>query len=186
MKRSNIVATVGGWLAGAGLALAQSDISLELEPIRVKYHLPARSVIAVKEGRILAQGAAGVRRIGQTNRLTVADQVNIGSCTKWMTATVAGRLVDRPLSLGLSYGAALPPNAAVWHDLARGQAQAVPRAPIDAGILLRYQAAYGPGGFVVCTLQDWTKFLHAQVTSDISNDTEAHKYRYISSLKKWL
>lgn len=288
MAALNILPSFCLWLTGVSLALAQSDVSAELEPIRAKYHLPGLSAMAIKDGRILAQGAAGVRRIGQTNRLTVADKVNIGSCTKWMTATIAARLVDRGLirwdtrirdlfpeykgfhtafseatldqilahragiqqgltfesrhwnqlmaqngtisqirrwvadtvlteppevspgeflysnqgytvaavmletatgklwedlmvdevftplrlesaSLGLSYGAALPPKAPVGHDLAQGQTQAVPRAPMDAGTRLRYQAATAPGGFVVCTLQDWTKFLHAHATSDISD-----------------
>ena len=97
MAALNILPSFCLWLTGVSLALAQSDVSAELEPIRAKYHLPGLSAMAIKDGRILAQGAAGVRRIGQTNRLTVADKVNIGSCTKWMTATIAARLVDRGL-----------------------------------------------------------------------------------------
>ena len=57
--------------------------------------MPGLSAMAIKQGRIVAQGAAGCRREGDTTRLLVSDSINIASCTKWMTATVAGRLVDR-------------------------------------------------------------------------------------------
>ena len=57
--------------------------------------MPGLSALAVKQGRIMAQGAAGYRRQGQSARVLVADPINIASCTKWMTATIAGRLVDR-------------------------------------------------------------------------------------------
>src|SRR5436190_3163212 len=74
---------------------AQDDISADLESIRVNYHMPGISAMAMKDGRLLAQGAAGFRRQGYTNRLQVTDPINIASCSKWMTATIAGRLVDR-------------------------------------------------------------------------------------------
>ncbi len=88
------------FVAAAVLALltpahGQADLGADLETIRAKYHLPGLSAMAVKDGHILAQGAAGVRRVGDASSLLVDDQVNIGSCTKWMTATIAGRLVDR-------------------------------------------------------------------------------------------
>jgi CubicO group peptidase (beta-lactamase class C family) len=71
------------------------DVSKELNLIRVLHNMPGLSALAVKSGRIVAQGAAGYRRLGDPEPLLVTDPINIGSCTKWMTATVAGRLVDR-------------------------------------------------------------------------------------------
>lgn len=44
--------------------------------------------------RIFAQGAAGVRKRGATERITVEDRLHIGSCTKAMTATLVAMLVE--------------------------------------------------------------------------------------------
>jgi CubicO group peptidase (beta-lactamase class C family) len=74
---------------------AQAYVSPELETIRTNRHMPGLSAMAIKEGRIMALGAAGVRRQGQSTPLLTTDLINLGSCTKWMTATIAGRLVDR-------------------------------------------------------------------------------------------
>ncbi len=76
-------------------AQSQVDISSDLESIRLNRHMPGLSAMAVKQGRIMAQGATGLRRQGQAAPLLVSDPINIASCTKWMTATIAGRLVDR-------------------------------------------------------------------------------------------
>ena len=73
----------------------QSNISAELEATRQKFNMTGMAAIAVRQGRVIAQGAAGYRRQGNSTPLLLSDAINIGSCTKWITATVAGRLVDR-------------------------------------------------------------------------------------------
>jgi len=78
-------------------AWGQADVSSDLETIRANRNMPGLSALVVKQGRILAQGATGLRRVGSSTPLLVTDPVNLGSCTKWMTATIAGRLVDRGL-----------------------------------------------------------------------------------------
>lgn len=78
-------------------AWSQVDVSRDLETIRTNRHMPGISAMAIKKGHILAQGAAGYRRQGDPTPLLVTDPVNLGSCTKWMTTTIAGRLVDRGL-----------------------------------------------------------------------------------------
>ena len=272
-------------LATIVVARGQESLDAQLETIRSSRHMPGLSAMAVKNGRIVAQGAAGLRREGEAARLLVTDPINIASCTKWMTATVAGRLVDRgviawstrvrdlfpeyakfnaafaeatldqllahragiqqgstfeknhwpqllaqkgtipqirrwvsetvledapevapgtflyanqgytvaatmleiasgrdwetlmreeiftPLgmksaTLGIVYDAALPPKAPVGHELPAGETTPVPRAPMKPAVHLRYQASNGPGGYVACTLQDWAKFLQAQVKND--------------------
>jgi CubicO group peptidase (beta-lactamase class C family) len=75
----------------------QVDVSSGLETIRTNRHMPGISGMAIKQGHIVAQGAAGYRRQGTNTPFLVTDPVDIGSCTKWMTATIAGRLVDRGL-----------------------------------------------------------------------------------------
>lgn len=76
-------------------AQAQDDVSSDIEAIRNNRNMPGMSALVVKNGYVIAEGAAGFRRQGQPNPLLVTDQINIASCTKWMTATIAGRLVDR-------------------------------------------------------------------------------------------
>jgi len=44
--------------------------------------------------RIIAQGAAGVRKRGTAERITLDDQFHLGSCTKAMTATLVAMLVE--------------------------------------------------------------------------------------------
>jgi CubicO group peptidase (beta-lactamase class C family) len=44
--------------------------------------------------RIIAQGAAGVRKRGSAERITFGDQFHLGSCTKAMTATLVAMLVE--------------------------------------------------------------------------------------------
>lgn len=73
------------------------DLSAELTLIRVYFNMPGLSALALKKGQIVAQGASGYRRQGDPTPLLVTDPINLGSCSKWMTATVAGRLIDRKL-----------------------------------------------------------------------------------------
>ena len=70
---------------------AQADLHDDLEPVRAEYHLPGLMAMVMKDGQIVAQGAAGVRKQGAAAPISVEDRINIGSCTKWMTATIAGR-----------------------------------------------------------------------------------------------
>src|ERR1022692_1548339 len=52
-------------------------------------------VVAVLRGeRIIAQGAAGVRKRGAAERITLDDRFHLGSCTKAMTATLVAMLVE--------------------------------------------------------------------------------------------
>ena len=76
------------------LAAEPRDITAELEPIRAKYKLPACASAVIEDGHITAIGATGLRRVDRDVRVTTADVWHIGSCTKSMTATLIGVLVD--------------------------------------------------------------------------------------------
>jgi CubicO group peptidase (beta-lactamase class C family) len=65
-----------------------------LEPIRARHKLPGLAAAIISGGEVQALGATGVRRAGGEERLTVHDQFHIGSCTKAMTATMLGMLVE--------------------------------------------------------------------------------------------
>jgi CubicO group peptidase (beta-lactamase class C family) len=74
----------------------QADEALNqvLDPIRDSHHLPGLIGAIIKGDGLAAIGAVGVRKIGSSEPMQVADQVHIGSCTKAMTATLIGILVD--------------------------------------------------------------------------------------------
>src|SRR5262245_29190348 len=65
-----------------------------LEQTRKKIDLPALAAAVISEGRVLAVGAVGVRKLGEKVAVTLQDQFHLGSCTKAMTATVAATLVE--------------------------------------------------------------------------------------------
>ena len=66
-----------------------------LEPIRAKHDLPALAAAVVMKGRVVGLDAVGVRKAGGDVKVTKDDQFHLGSCTKAMTATVVGLLVEQ-------------------------------------------------------------------------------------------
>lgn len=66
-----------------------------LESLRTKHDLPALAVVVIKAGRVCDRGAVGVRKTGDDTPVTIDDAFHIGSCTKSMTATLAGLLIDQ-------------------------------------------------------------------------------------------
>ncbi len=89
---------VGAFLAAllplAGWAEPES-LDAELEELCQKYAVPGMAAALWHNGEIVAQGAGGVRKAGSPERVTVSDKFNMGSCTKSVTATLAGVLVER-------------------------------------------------------------------------------------------
>lgn len=83
-----------GILTISARASEPRDLSPELEALRAKYKLPACASAVMEDGRITAMGASGVRRADADPRVTTADTWHIASCTKSMTATLIGVLVD--------------------------------------------------------------------------------------------
>jgi CubicO group peptidase (beta-lactamase class C family) len=87
-----------------------------LEPIRKTHDLPALAAAVVLQGQPAAAGAVGVRKYGSEVRVTVGDQFHLGSCTKAMTATLVGMLVEEgKLSWETPLSQALPDLAATIH-----------------------------------------------------------------------
>jgi CubicO group peptidase (beta-lactamase class C family) len=64
-----------------------------LEPIRVKYHLPALAAAIITTEGAIDLGATGVRKAGTTIPVTVDDLWHLGSDGKAMTALLAGTFV---------------------------------------------------------------------------------------------
>jgi CubicO group peptidase (beta-lactamase class C family) len=73
----------------------QEDLAPVLEPIRAKYRLPGLAAAVVRDDRVVAAGAVGLREIGKQAKVELGDRFHIGSCTKTMTAMLIARLVDQ-------------------------------------------------------------------------------------------
>jgi len=71
------------------------DLSQLLERERKKQGLPAVAAVVIQNDRIIAQGVAGLRKIGEAAKAELADRWHLGSCTKAMTATTIAVLVER-------------------------------------------------------------------------------------------
>jgi len=74
-----------------------TDLSDELNLVRLKYNVPGLSALVMKNGEIVAQGACGYRRQNDSTNLLIKDQINLGGNSLWLTATLVGRLIDRNL-----------------------------------------------------------------------------------------
>jgi len=68
-----------------------------LELVRAEHKLPGMIGGIIKGSSLVAIGATGVRKLGANDPIRVTDQVHLGSCTKAMTATLLGVLVERGL-----------------------------------------------------------------------------------------
>jgi CubicO group peptidase (beta-lactamase class C family) len=65
-----------------------------LAPIRDEHHLPGLIGAILSGDGLEAIGAVGIRKIGSPEPMQITDRVHLGSCTKTMTATLAGLLID--------------------------------------------------------------------------------------------
>lgn len=78
----------------SGTATAQTSLDSLLTPYLARYDLPAIAAAIVKEGKVIAAGAVGTRRMGATIPVTIQDRFHLGSDTKAMTALLAAILVE--------------------------------------------------------------------------------------------
>ncbi len=72
--------------------------------------------------RIIAQGAAGVRKRGTAQRITLNDRFHLGSCTKAMTATLVAMLVEEgrlnwTTTLGELFADTVKPMYPAWEKV---------------------------------------------------------------------
>jgi len=75
-------------------ATASPTLRDTLDAIRQKHNLPALAVVTIVDGKVGDVVVTGVRKAGDPTPVTAADTFHIGSCTKSMTATLIGMLVD--------------------------------------------------------------------------------------------
>jgi CubicO group peptidase (beta-lactamase class C family) len=65
-----------------------------VKEIRKRHAIPAMAAVVVRSDSLVAASAAGVRRLGDTARVTIQDRFHLGSNTKAMTATLLAGLIE--------------------------------------------------------------------------------------------
>jgi CubicO group peptidase (beta-lactamase class C family) len=108
-----VAATLPALSARAQPRVAGSDLTATLEPLRQKYGLPALAAATARGGQLQGSGACGVRALGTTVAVSVADRFHLGSDTKAMTALLCGMAVEAgklrwESSLGEVLGSTVP------------------------------------------------------------------------------
>ena len=77
-----------------GAASAQASLDATLKKYSAEYKLPALAAAVVKDGKVVAIGAVGTRKLGANIPVTLDDRFHIGSDTKAMTALLCAMLVE--------------------------------------------------------------------------------------------
>jgi len=77
-----------------GPTLSTKPLSEVLEVIRVEFKLPGLAAGILTSDGIKEMAAVGYRKIGDNTKVSESDHWHLGSCTKAMTATLIGILVD--------------------------------------------------------------------------------------------
>ena len=73
-------------------SLSINDI---LQPILEKNKIPAMAALVIANGKVVGQGAVGVRKFGDPTPVTIDDEWVIGSCSKAFTTTMIAMLVEQ-------------------------------------------------------------------------------------------
>ena len=73
---------------------AGENLSEALEAVRAKAGVPGLLSMAVQDGEITAWAAAGVRKAGAPELMSIHDPIHLGSCSKAMTSTLAATLIE--------------------------------------------------------------------------------------------
>ncbi|MBL8525918.1 MAG: beta-lactamase family protein [Betaproteobacteria bacterium] len=75
--------------------LAQnSSLNDGLDVIRKQLNLPGAAAVVMRDGKVIAEGVTGLRRLGTEDKIQIDDRFAIGSCTKRMTGLMIGRVID--------------------------------------------------------------------------------------------
>jgi len=114
MDRRAFLGCAGSTVAGIALNARADEPSVkniteQLEAIRKEYGLPGIAAAVVRGKDVVAEGVAGVRRLGDDEKITPSDRFLIGSCTKRMTGLAVCRLIDKGrLTFDTTLGETLP------------------------------------------------------------------------------
>jgi CubicO group peptidase (beta-lactamase class C family) len=89
-----LVLALSIFFGSVGVAGAQTSLNELLTPYLARYDLPALAAAVVQDGKIIASGAVGTRRVGTDIPVTINDRFHLGSDTKAMTALLSAMLVE--------------------------------------------------------------------------------------------
>ena len=151
---------------------SKTALTDELAEITESRGVPAVACLLLRDGEVRELAAAGVRRRGDAEPVTIDDSWHLGSCTKAMTATLCGVFIDRgalqldtelpklfpQLKLHADFsdatmrqllshhaGLAANPSSALWARL-RGWRRSMPKArTLVARRVLAKQPEHEPG-----------------------------------------
>ena len=71
------------------------DLGPDLTPVREEFKFPALGAAVIVEGKLHALGVVGVRRWGSEVPAEPNDAFHLGSCTKAMTGSLIGMLIEQ-------------------------------------------------------------------------------------------
>jgi CubicO group peptidase (beta-lactamase class C family) len=71
------------------------DLTADLTAVRDEYAFPALAAAVIVDGKLHAVGVVGVRKHGSDVKVEPNDPFHLGSCTKAMTASLIGLLVQQ-------------------------------------------------------------------------------------------
>ncbi|MGE5297209.1 MAG: serine hydrolase domain-containing protein [Solirubrobacterales bacterium] len=71
------------------------DLAPDLSPVREEFQFPALGAAVIVEGRLHALGVVGVRKYDSEVKAEPNDAFHLGSCTKAMTGSLIGLLVEQ-------------------------------------------------------------------------------------------
>ena len=71
------------------------DLAPDLTAVREKYDFPALAAAVIVDGKLHAAGVVGVRKHGSDIKAEPNDPFHLGSCTKAMTGSLIGLLVQQ-------------------------------------------------------------------------------------------
>lgn len=96
------------------------DLNELLAPIRKQFDMPALGAAVIVDGKLVALGVDGVRKVGDDALVERDDLWHLGSCTKAMTATLLAKQVAAgKLKWTTTLGDALPDLRQGMHEAAR-------------------------------------------------------------------
>jgi CubicO group peptidase (beta-lactamase class C family) len=113
-----LLIAVSGAVSAPGQNVLPSPAAIDdiLQAAMKSNNVPAVAAVVVRKGQIVAAGAAGIRKSGDPTPVTFDDKFHLGSCTKAMTGTLAGILVDEgKLRWDTTLAQTFPELAATMH-----------------------------------------------------------------------
>ncbi len=98
-----------------------AEVLEQLSRLRATHELPALAGLLIEDGRVVGVAAVGSRAVGGSAAVSLDDPWHLGSCTKAMTATLIGRLVEQgALRWATTLGEVFADQADAMHPAWRG------------------------------------------------------------------